>query len=102
MRDSFIKEEIHFHLTKWWCDFIFHDLNLGTIASCFFFITGTRFDFLFSANLYTLGAIEFQCISSSSRLRVSEHNSDLHTYLIDKYDCRRGFPDDSSNLSECL
>ena len=55
-----------------------------------------------SSYVKSYGSIELKCTTTCCNLRVTEHNSNLLSELIDKYDNTVGLADNSSELSERL
>ena len=101
-RDSFIEEHIDLDFTKGRCYLIFHYFYFYTISECFFIISCTGFKLFFFTDFKTLRCIEFECISSCGRFRITKHNTDLHTDLIDEYDSSIWFSDHTRHLSKGL
>jgi hypothetical protein len=85
MRDPFIKEDIDLDFTEWRSDFIFHDFYFYPVSKGLFFISGATFEFLFAPDFESLRGIKLQSISTGSCFWISEHDTDFHADLIDKY-----------------
>jgi len=55
-----------------------------------------------TTNIQSYGGIEFQCTSSGRSLRISEHNSNFLTKLVDKDNYAICFINNTSQFTKCL
>ena len=55
-----------------------------------------------AADIQTDRSVELQCVTTGRRLRITEHDADLLTQLVDEDAGRIGLADGSCQLTECL
>ena len=78
--DTATVENLEFCLLKRRCHLVFNDLNAG-------FVTYNLVAILYGSNttnIQTYRGIKLQGITASGGLRITKHNTNFHTDLVDK------------------
>ena len=96
--DSLSEHDIKFCFFKRRCHFILHDFDTGTVTDHF----STLFDRLGSSDIHTHGSVELQGTSTGGCLRITEHDTDLFTQLVDKDHDTVGLAYHTGQFSQCL
>ena len=89
---------INLSSTEWWCHFIFHNFDLGSITDRLTIL----FDLLPTSDFQTNGGIIFQCTATGRCLRITEHDTNFLTQLVDKDHRTIGLADDRCQFTQCL
>src|SRR5690554_124644 len=84
----FAEEHVEFNFLERWSNLVLHDLYSYPVSDD---IVGTSAYCFYAANLDSDRGVELECITTGGRLRVTEHDIDLHTNLVYENDGRIAF-----------
>lgn len=96
--DTCTKHDIKFCLLEWRCNLVLDYLDLGMVAD---HLTALL-ESLSPSDIHTDRCIELKGTSTCGGLRITKHNADFLTKLVDKDDHAVGSADRCSKLPECL
>src|SRR5688572_9757300 len=98
MANSLAVKDIKFSRTERRRHLVFHNFNTSTITNDGL----TFFDLTNPANIQTYRSIKFKCISTGGSFRISEHDSNFFTELVNEDTATAGSTDSTSEFTKRL
>src|SRR5689334_23538990 len=96
--DTFVIHDVKLCSSKRRCNLVLYDFNFGSVTDNIF----TRLDLAYSTDVQANTGVELECITTGRRFRITEHNTNLHTDLVDENDSSLALVDDTCQFSKCL
>ena len=98
MRNAFAIHNIELSLSERRCYLVLDNLNTGTAADNIVAV----FQRVDTTYIHTDGRVEFQCAATGSGFRITEHNANLFTDLVDENSSTFGFGNQTCQLTQSL
>ena len=96
--DSLAIHDVEFGFAERWSHLVLYDLHSSSVTHD----TITILDGPDAADIDSLRSVELQCVSTGRGFWAPEHDSDLHSDLVDEKHSGAAAVDASGQLTECL
>src|SRR3989338_9541196 len=97
-RNTFVVHDVELGFAKRRRHFVLNNLNSDTTANHFF----GSFYLRDAPDVHTHRRVKLQGLAAGGRLRIAEHNANLHAQLVDEHDCALGATNNAGQFAHGL